>query len=127
LLADPRFADNEARLEHRAELTEILDSEFIRKTGEEWRALLAGQVPCAPVYDIGQALDNPFVRQQGKIVTVPHPQRGQVKLIGPPFHCPGEEFHLTLAERLGESTEAILRELGYDDGRIAALREAGAI
>jgi len=72
-------------------------------------------------------LDNPFVRQQGKIVTVPHPERGQVKFIASPFHCPGDEIRISLAEKLGESTEAILRELGYDAPRIAVLREAGAI
>jgi len=127
LLAAPRFATNEARMEHRAELTEMLDVEFIHKTSEEWRTLLAGQVPCAPVYNIGQALDNPYVRQQGKIVAVPYPGRGEVKLIGAPFHCPGEEIQPTLAEKLGASTEAILMELGYDSHRIAALRDAGAI
>jgi len=127
LLTHPRFATNDSRMENRGELTKILDGILTQKTREEWRDLLAGQVPCAPVYDIGQALDNPFVKQQGKIVTVTHPQRGQVKLIGPPFHCPGEEIQVTLAEKLGASTEAILRELGYDSHRIAALREAGAI
>ncbi len=99
-------------MEHRAELTEILDGEFSQKTSEEWRTLLAGQVPFAPVYDIGQALDSPFVRQQGKIVTVPHPQRGEVKLIGAPFHCPWEKIQPTLGESLGASTEAILQQMG---------------
>ena len=127
LLSDPRFFTNESRLAHRDELTLILDGEFSKKSSETWLNLMAGQVPCAPVYDIGQALDNPFVRQQGKIVTVPHPERGQVKFIASPFHCPGDEIRISLAEKLGESTEAILRELGYDAPRIAALKEAGAI
>jgi len=127
LLSDPRFVTNESRLAHRDELTLILDGEFSKKSSETWLNLMAGQVPCAPVYDIGQALDNPFVRQQGKIVTVPHTERGQVKFIASPFHCPGDEIRISLAEKLGESTEAILRELGYDAPRIAVLREAGAI
>jgi succinate--hydroxymethylglutarate CoA-transferase len=127
LLADPRFATNDSRMAHREELTTILDQEFHRKKTSAWLTELQGIVPCAPVYDIAQALENPYVKNQGKIVTVSHQERGEVRLLASPFQCPGEEIPLRLAPRLGDATEAILLELGYEPKRIAALREAGVI
>jgi crotonobetainyl-CoA:carnitine CoA-transferase CaiB-like acyl-CoA transferase len=127
LLTDPRFATNEARLAHRDELTVILDQEFQQKPTTSWLAELQGQVPCAPVLNIAQALDNPYVRQQGKIVDIAHPERGRVKVLASPFHCPGEEIPLRLAPHLGDATEAILTEMGYKAADIKELREAGVI
>lgn len=127
LLSDPRFADNDSRMAHRDELTAILDGEFQQKSTAAWLAGLHGKVPCAPVLTIAEALDNPYVMEQGKIVTVPHPERGEVRLLGSPFHCPGEEISLRLAPHLGEATEAILMELGYERARIRELRAAGVI
>jgi len=50
-----------------------------------------------------------------------------VRVIGSPFQFDGQQIHPRLGEKLGASTEAILKELGYDDTRIANLRKAGAI
>lgn len=127
LLTDPRFADNDARMAHRDELTAILDGEFHRQPTAAWLAELQGKVPCAPVLTIAQALDNPYVKDQGMIVAAPHPERGQVRLLASPFHCPGEEIPLRLAPHLGDATEAILTELGYEASHLAAFREAGVI
>jgi crotonobetainyl-CoA:carnitine CoA-transferase CaiB-like acyl-CoA transferase len=127
LLADPRFATNESRLQNREALTAVLDGEFQQKETSAWLAELQGKLPCAPVLDIAQALDNPFVRQQGKIVEIPHPERGRVKVLASPFHCPGEEILIRLAPRLGEATDAIMQELGYETARIQELRQAGVI
>jgi succinate--hydroxymethylglutarate CoA-transferase len=127
LLADPRFATNESRMQNREALTGILDGEFQQKKTSDWLAELQGKVPCAPVLNIAQALENPYVRQQGKIVALFHPERGKVRVLASPFHCPGEEIPLKLAPHLGEATEAILSELGYEPGQIAAFRAAGVI
>jgi len=88
---------------------------------------LAGRVPCAPVFEIGHALDNPYVRDNRKIIKISHPERGVVRVIGSPFQFDGEQIHPRLGEKLGASTDAVLKELGYDDTRIANLRKAGAI
>lgn len=127
LLTDPRFADNQSRLANLDALTGVLDTEFQQKPTAAWLAELQGQVPCAPVLTIAQALDNPYVRQQGKIIEIAYPERGRVKVLASPFHCPGEEIPLRLAPYLGDATEAILRELGYEASHIAAFREAGVI
>jgi len=126
-LTDPRFVNNESRLRHRDQLTQILDGIFKKKTKSEWMDEFAGKVPCAPVFDIGHALDNPYVRDNRKILEIPHPERGVVRVIGSPFQFDGEQIHPRLGEKLGASTDAILKELGYDETRIANLRKAGAI
>jgi len=124
---DPRFASNESRLANRDALTGVLDAEFQQKPTAAWLAELQGKVPCAPVLTIAQALDNPYVRQQRKIVEIAHPEKGSVKVLTSPFHCPGEDIPLRLAPHLGDATEAILSELGYEAGRIRELKAAGVI
>jgi succinate--hydroxymethylglutarate CoA-transferase len=127
LLTEARFATNDSRMAHRDELAVILDEEFQRHTTAAWLAKLQGKVPCAPVYDIRQALENPYVKDQGKIAQISHPERGEVRVLASPFHCPGEDISLRMAPHLGEATEAILAELGYEAEQIAAFRAVGAI
>ena len=126
-LTDPRFVNNESRLRHRDELTQILDEVFRKKTKSEWMDELAGRVPCAPVFDIGHALDNPYVRDNRRILEIPHPERGVMRVIASPFQYEGEQIQPRPGEKLGASTDAILKELGYDEARVANLRKAGAI
>jgi crotonobetainyl-CoA:carnitine CoA-transferase CaiB-like acyl-CoA transferase len=119
-----RFAD---RLAHRDLLTELLDAELERRTTDEWLAHFAGAVPAAPIYDLAQALENPFVTERGRLQTLVHPIKGAYRMVAPPVRCPGDEAPARPAPALGEHTEALLRELGYDDARIRALRDAGVI
>ncbi|MGH8681627.1 MAG: CaiB/BaiF CoA transferase family protein [Burkholderiales bacterium] len=119
-----RFAD---RLQHRDLLTELLDGELGRRTTGEWLAHFAGAVPAAPINDLAQALENPFVTEHGRLQTLPHPTRGSFRMVAPPVRCPGDEAPARPAPALGEHTEALLGELGYDGARIRALRDAGVI
>jgi crotonobetainyl-CoA:carnitine CoA-transferase CaiB-like acyl-CoA transferase len=63
---------NKKRLEHRDELTMVLDGVFSQMPTGHWLALLSGVIPCAPVADIRQAFENPFVQSTGKIIIVPY-------------------------------------------------------
>jgi crotonobetainyl-CoA:carnitine CoA-transferase CaiB-like acyl-CoA transferase len=119
-----RFAD---RLRHRDALTEMLDRELQRRTTAEWLALFAGVVPAAPINDLAQALENPFVTEQGRLQTLPHATRGSFRMVAPPVRCEGEAPPARPAPALGEHTDALLREIGYDDARIRALRHAKVI
>jgi crotonobetainyl-CoA:carnitine CoA-transferase CaiB-like acyl-CoA transferase len=126
-IEDPRFRRFADRLRHRDRLTELLDRELGIRTTGEWLAHFAGAVPAAPINDLAQALDNPFVTGRGRLQTLPHPVRGSYRMVAPPVRCAGEEAPARPAPGLGEHTEALLKELGYDDRRIRALREARAI
>lgn len=124
---DPRFRRFPDRLAHRDLLTEWLDGVLQAKTTAEWLACFAGTVPAAPVNDLAQALENPFVTENGRLQTLPHPARGRFRMVAPPVRCAGVEAPARPAPALGEHTEPLLRELGYDAARIAALRSAGVI
>jgi crotonobetainyl-CoA:carnitine CoA-transferase CaiB-like acyl-CoA transferase len=126
-IEDARFRDFAARLQHRDLLTELLDAGLGRRTTEEWLAHFAGAVPAAPIYDLAQALENPFVTEHGRLQTLAHPTEGPYRMVAPPVRCPGEDAPARPAPALGEQTETLLRELGYDGARIRALRDAGVI
>ncbi len=126
-IEDARFRMFPDRLKHRDLLTELLDGELGQRTTAEWLEHFAGVVPAAPINDLAQALDNPFVTEHGRLKTLPHPQRGSYRMVGPPVKTAGDESPARPAPALGEHTETLLRELGYDAARISRLRESKVI
>jgi crotonobetainyl-CoA:carnitine CoA-transferase CaiB-like acyl-CoA transferase len=122
LTRDARFADYRARLANRAELTRELDAAFSARTTAEWLALFAGSVPAAPVHDVAEALDSDVVRREGRVLTYPHPERNDFRMVAPAFRFPGAALPTRAAPAYGADTEAVLGELGYDAARIAELR-----
>jgi formyl-CoA transferase len=125
---DPRFATFADRLAHKAELVPVLRARFAERTTAEWLARLRGQVPCAPVNTIAQALDDEQVRARAMIVEVKHPAFGVVREVASPVKTAGAVAAPEPAPRLGQHTDAILGELlQYDAARIAALRASGAL
>jgi len=120
---DARFRLFPDRLRHRDLLTEMIDRELEQRTTAEWLAVFAGAVPAAPIHDLAQALDNPFVTEHGRLQMLPHPTRGSYRMVAPPVRCAGEEAPARPAPGLGDHTEALLREIGYDGARIQALRD----
>lgn len=127
LRKDPRFATNADRLEQREELTRILDAEFSKRPMAHWQGLLAGFVPVAPVYELADALDNPWLQTIGMRDTVDHPDRGDVQILASPIKLNGERLPNRAAPLLGADSDAILTDLGYDKAAIAKLRSGGII
>lgn len=127
LIADDRFASPKARLANRAELTDILDSIFGQKPMAHWQALLEGLVPVAPVYELDQALDNPWLDTIGMKQNVSHPDRPEINVLSSPIRIDGERLPSRAAPLLGADSTAILQELGYDLDVIADMRQAGVI
>ena len=126
LVTSPEFVDMASRRRNLARLTQVLDIEFGRKTTREWVSLLGGTVPCGPVNDLAQALDNPFFRERGGVQSFDHPGRRGFKLVANPIRI-GEPLPSRPAPKLGQDTEEILRELGFDKKEIEQMRKAGAI
>ena len=120
-----QYADFAARRAHRHELTKILDAEFGKRTTEDWLRRLRGTVPCAPVYDLPQALGNPYFLERGGVQVFDHPDKPGFKLVASPFRL-DEPLPAKPAPKLGEHTEALLAELGYSAADIAALKAAKA-
>jgi crotonobetainyl-CoA:carnitine CoA-transferase CaiB-like acyl-CoA transferase len=123
----PRFPTFAERLERREELTRMLDAEFSRDSTAAWLEKLSGKVPVAPVYDVGQALENPFVVERGGVADYSYPDGRKARLIANPIRLSDAELPRRAAPALGADTDELLRDIGYSDERIAALRAAGAI
>ena len=124
---DPRFARFKDRLRHRPLIQDMLDEALAERTTAAWLEVFAGAVPAAPINDIKQALDNPFVTDHGRIQTLTLPGYGDFRMVAPPVRCEGDEAPARAAPRLGADTDAILGDMGYDAGRIGTLRAAKVI
>lgn len=125
--SDPRFAAMADRLANRDALTLALDATLITQPTAHWVSLLAGQVPCAPVNDLAQALDNPFLAELGMVDVVDHPARPGLKVMANPIRLDGERLPAHAAPAIGADTDALLVELGFEPAAIAALRADGVI
>ncbi len=120
------YATVEARRANRSALTAVLDEVFETATTADWLLKLQGVLPAAPVYDLPQALDNPYLRTIGMVKDLPHPAQDEYRVLANPIKLDGARLPSQRAPQLGEHTEAVLRELGYDAGAIAKLRASGA-
>ncbi|WP_342643747.1 CaiB/BaiF CoA transferase family protein [Rhodoligotrophos ferricapiens] len=128
LATDERFATFAARLKSRAELTELLDATLATKTSAEWTAILGGHVPIAPVLDIGEALENPFVTEHGRLAEFKRPEGGEpVRMLAGPIRVNGNPAPAKAAPAMGFDTDALLSRLGYDQDTISAMRRKGFI
>jgi crotonobetainyl-CoA:carnitine CoA-transferase CaiB-like acyl-CoA transferase len=126
LAADPRFIDEDSRYHNRQALSDILDEILSTRPTNEWVDMLAGQVPCGPVNDIGQALDNPYFVQRGGIRTMQHADKADLKVVASPIRM-GAPVQNRPAPKLGADNEEILQELGYSGEEIKKLKESGVL
>jgi crotonobetainyl-CoA:carnitine CoA-transferase CaiB-like acyl-CoA transferase len=126
LATHPQYADAIARRTHRDALTAVLDAEFGREPTEHWLGRLQGLLPVAPVYDLPQALDNPFAEAVGMVRVLPHPARPDFRVLANPIKLDGERLPSRLAPSLGEHTEELLRDAGLSPDEIEALKASGA-
>ena len=109
LAKDTRFVDLKARLANRAALTETLDAEFRRQPTAHWLEKLAASLPIGPVYDVKQALENPFPRRTGMIGTVPHPNRGSLRVLASPIRINGRRLEQRAGSAAGADNDSLLR------------------
>jgi crotonobetainyl-CoA:carnitine CoA-transferase CaiB-like acyl-CoA transferase len=110
---------------HQLPLVDFLAQTFATKTQAEWIEWFRGKdVSFAPVQDLKEAIDDPHVAARGMVLTDANGRRH----LGVPIKYAREparpDFSLA---RLGQHSDEVLASLGYDAGRIAALRGGGAL
>lgn len=126
-LTDPRFVTPATRREHREALSELLDEVFSTRTTQYWIDALAGRLPLAPVLDLPQALDNPFVHRIGMVQELAHPALPHMRVLANPVRVDGQRLPGRACSPLGADTDTVLREAGFSDEERARLREERVI
>jgi crotonobetainyl-CoA:carnitine CoA-transferase CaiB-like acyl-CoA transferase len=124
---DPRFLRFPDRLKHRALLTELIDEALQARTTGDWLAEFAGSVPAAPIYDVTQALENPWVKGSARIESIPVEGTKPITLLTNPVRGEGLPLAGRPAPALGADTEDVLAEAGFARDEIARLRAGGVI
>lgn len=124
--ADPRFANDDLRAANGDILNDRMQAWCDGKTlAEVMAALDAARVPAAPLYSPQDVLDDPHVQAMGFLKPVDFPGTPRpAPVIETPFRLSETPGTIRMrAPLLGEHTEAILAEIGYDAAAIAGLRE----
>jgi crotonobetainyl-CoA:carnitine CoA-transferase CaiB-like acyl-CoA transferase len=128
LADDPRFATFADRMQHRDELVPMLQRVMLTKTTAEWLEILRGQVPCAPVHTVEEALRDEQVLARDMVIDVEHPQFGRLREVGCPIKIEGAQPRYGAGARLGADTDELLQALlGMSGEEIKALHDDGAI
>lgn len=127
---DPRFCGTQERRKNWAPLKEILNKWGEDKTKAECIEIIdkAG-VPAGPIYNMKDiAHDENITKTRGMFVTVPHPEAGDLTVLGNPIKYDTYKCeYKKAAPDLGENNDEIFKSLGFSDEDLKAAREAGAI
>ena len=129
LAEDPTLADNAGRDARRDELYALIDA-WVAQHDEAavLATLAAAEVPASRIYSVADMFADPqfLAREMLHSVKLPDGRDCRMPGVVPRLSATpgGSEW---IGPALGEHTDAVLRSLGYDDARIAALRAAGAI
>jgi crotonobetainyl-CoA:carnitine CoA-transferase CaiB-like acyl-CoA transferase len=129
LMETPGFATYSARVHTVDDLYGFVASVTPEKTTAEWVQICErGEIPCMPVADLQSLMDDEHLKAVGMFVSHDHPSEGATTLVRSPVTFSASPADIRQhAPRFGEHSEAVARELGYDEASIADLLASGAL
>ncbi|HRI91809.1 MAG TPA: CaiB/BaiF CoA-transferase family protein [Accumulibacter sp.] len=127
LASDARFSSNSRRTQARDELRTLIEERFAQLSSEQLIARLdAAQIANARMNDMHEVWEHPQLKARGRWTEVDTPS-GPIPALRPPGQVDAFTPRMDAVPALGEHTEAILSELGWDRAAIDRLREVGAV
>ncbi|MBE1591482.1 formyl-CoA transferase [Nonomuraea angiospora] len=128
LAEDPEWATPEARLPKLDKMFQLIEEWTIRH--DKWTVLdrlNAENIPCGPILSTKELVQDESLREEGIVVTVDHPQRGEFVTVGSPLQLSDSPVDVRTPPLLGEHNQEIYGELGVSADELAELRTNGVI
>jgi crotonobetainyl-CoA:carnitine CoA-transferase CaiB-like acyl-CoA transferase len=125
LANDPKFIKNNDRVVHGKEIMAIFAGLFLKNKVAYWLdELEKAGVPSGPINDFEQVFSDPHVRSRGMQIKVDHPFEHALSLIRNPLTLSGTPVtEYRAPPLLGAHTKEVLATIGYDEAKVAALKE----
>jgi crotonobetainyl-CoA:carnitine CoA-transferase CaiB-like acyl-CoA transferase len=119
------FRGDQNRSKNRVALNAEINKALAAKTTSEWMEILTkAEVPCGPIYSIDQVFDDPQVKHIGVATTVKSPKLGEIRIVNQAVTLSRTPARMASAPpEVGEHTDEVLKELGYDKAAIDGLRQ----
>jgi len=129
MVVDPRFCDEQARIEYNDELKAEIRAWTIQH--DKWEAMqILGEagVPCSATHSTYDLFHNPHFDERGFIQDIDHPQHGPIRLLGWAPRMSRSEVPMQAAPLLGQHTAEVLSDdLGLDSAALSGLASNGII
>jgi formyl-CoA transferase len=127
-ITHPDYAKPDARLPRLKEIFAAIEDWTKTKSKFEAMDILNKyDIPCGPILSMKELADEPSLRATGTVVEVDHPTRGKYLTVGNPIKLSDSPSEVKRSPLLGEHTDEVLGELGFNPNQIAAMRASGAV
>ncbi len=126
---DPAYASNADRVKNHKALAKRIETITARHAATHWLGLFeANGVPCGPINSYADVIADPHIAARDMVIETDHPTLGRIRTLGTPLKLsqtpltPGRPAPL-----LGQHTDAVLAEAGFDTASITRLRDSGTV
>ena len=126
---DPLFRTQTNRVANRERINAVVGGKLVFETTDYWvQTLNAAGVPCGPVHEVADVFQDPQILAQNMVMEVEHPGHGLVRMLGFPMKFAAAPCSVRRpAPGLGEHSDEVLTEIGFNAEERAALRAARVI